>query len=682
MHRTSFGFSVGDAVSLTQLAWTTVQNTRKACGEHDEIARQASSLHILLQRLEHEVENPSSLFNKSIDNTKEEILALTSGCEKVLKTLDRVLAKYNALSDTERKGRKLWLRIRFGNGEIVDMRDIRAKMTYYTSALSLFLNTMSIGSAGRVEQQMNNAGEELREIKSAVNTITAQMMAANHESTVLTSYVDDDKAVWKELRRELVADGFKSAVIHKYKNIIKAYVSELAERGLLDEQDDEVKKQNEEIKRIAHGLTHFTIDRCESAGTQINSPTSNPTSSSVYHGLTVEDNRLGKIPTEAMAHSSSPVDSQMLPYKDTTGPNFSVGPHEVGMFEISASGFTGSSPFTDARRDSELYKQPTRSETIGRPRDELTPPDIHSVRGSLDEIRGSEPGFQRLSGSMEGSVNGSPRATRLSLSCESRTESNVGGEISEPMHDYDPATFSNRNCDNRAISDPGPRYQCRLSSRSVRTTSTQMAVKDPDDGEMENTISEGNKASKAVTLDIRTRGLGKTTLESIAVSVSPYTFAAIDGDFRALDPENNHQLYFVRLATDNVRLVIKVLTRLLSRRVSENSIRKKIRSFRNQISVLWRSNTPFQLPQQRLKFSCAMIFSILRRMSYTPWPKTLRFKSLVGRTSICLPAFTKRRGLVQSALLYCRSLRGRSHNLLRHRQRKIENSSSDRDIYP
>ena len=53
----------------------------------------------------------------------------------------------------------------------------------------------------------------------------------------MTAYADDDRAIWKELRRELVTEGFSSSTIHKYKGLIKAYIKELAERGLLDEGD-------------------------------------------------------------------------------------------------------------------------------------------------------------------------------------------------------------------------------------------------------------------------------------------------------------------------------------------------------------------------------------------------------------------------------------------------------------
>ena len=234
----SFGFSVGDAVTLGQLAWKTIQNSLKACGEHDELTREASSLHVVIRRLEKEVSKPESPINRPEDKCKEELQSIVDGCEKVLKVLNRVLEKYNTLSEKERSAKKLWRRVRFGNGEMADTRDLREKLIYYTSALSLFVNMVSMGSIGRVESQMEAAGGDIREIRIAVNGITAHLLAATHrEGSVLTTYGDDDKAVWKEFRKELIEEGFSSATIRKHKQLIKAYIKELGDRGLLDDED-------------------------------------------------------------------------------------------------------------------------------------------------------------------------------------------------------------------------------------------------------------------------------------------------------------------------------------------------------------------------------------------------------------------------------------------------------------
>ncbi|MCJ1377263.1 hypothetical protein MMC17_000355 [Xylographa soralifera] len=228
----SFGFGVGDLVLLSQIAWSVVQNARAACGEYDVLADEASAIHVVLTRLQKEASNPESLI--SMPDNAEEFLEIVIRCKKVLRVLDRILKKYNAMPEDDKKLQKLWKRMKFGNGEMQDLGQLRSKLTYYTAVVTLFLNRIAVGSLGKIEQQMNTAGGELRDIRLAVNNITANLLAQNREGSVLTAYENDDTAVWKEFRRELVLEGFASSVIHKHKSLIKAYVKELGDRGLLD----------------------------------------------------------------------------------------------------------------------------------------------------------------------------------------------------------------------------------------------------------------------------------------------------------------------------------------------------------------------------------------------------------------------------------------------------------------
>lgn len=252
----SFGFSVSDLVQLVQLAFRTVQNSRKACGEHDELTHETSSLHTVLRRLQQEASKPECPINRHGDSYREELATLTSGCGRVLNAMDKVLEKYNALGDQEKSIRKLWQKVRFGNGQMVDIGDLRSKISYYTSALSLFLNMLSVGSIGRVEKQMDEAGGELREIRLAMHSITAHLMnAADKEGSVLTAYADDDKAVWREFRRELIHDGFSSSIIRRHKNTIQDYVKELGSRGFFDETDPEPPDEDsEETDEVSEGI--------------------------------------------------------------------------------------------------------------------------------------------------------------------------------------------------------------------------------------------------------------------------------------------------------------------------------------------------------------------------------------------------------------------------------------------
>ena len=254
----SFGCSCSDVVLLAQLAWKTVRNSRKACGEYAELTCKTTSLHVNLQRLEREIAKPESPINRPSDTCRQELAPIISGCGKVLGVLDRILKKYNALSDGDRRGKKLWKAVRFGNGELANVKDIQLKLGYYTSSLSLFLNMVSLGSMGVVEKQTREVGGNVKEIRRAVgvlekqtyevggnveeilratNNITAQLIrGANKEGSVLTDYADDDKAVWRALRRELVSEGFSSDAIQKHKHAIKAYVKDLGSSGIFDDE--------------------------------------------------------------------------------------------------------------------------------------------------------------------------------------------------------------------------------------------------------------------------------------------------------------------------------------------------------------------------------------------------------------------------------------------------------------
>lgn len=228
----SFGYSTSDAIILVQLAWRTVQNSPKAVGEYDELTSEASSLHTVLQRLEKELASPWSPINRPGDTFREELESILAGCSNVLRALDGILTKHNSLTRKERSGKKLWHCWRFGNKDVF-LRDLRSKLCFYTSETALFLNMISNSTIGRIEQQMNNAGGELREIRIAVNRIAS----AHEDDSILTEYSDDDPAVWKKFRRELIQDGFTSMVIAQNQCIIQAYVRELGIRGIPDENN-------------------------------------------------------------------------------------------------------------------------------------------------------------------------------------------------------------------------------------------------------------------------------------------------------------------------------------------------------------------------------------------------------------------------------------------------------------
>ena len=89
----NFGTSFSDGIILGQLAYQAFQNSKKACGEHDELTREVSALHTALRRLNEEVATPESPINRPSYTSGTELRRISGDCRKVLWVLNRTLDK-------------------------------------------------------------------------------------------------------------------------------------------------------------------------------------------------------------------------------------------------------------------------------------------------------------------------------------------------------------------------------------------------------------------------------------------------------------------------------------------------------------------------------------------------------------------------------------------------------------
>ena len=231
----SFGWSITDVANLVGLAWRTYQGARTACGAYAELTNETRNLHIILSQLGKEYEDPGSLINRLGDTYHEDIEGIVAGCKQILESLNRTLENYNALGEKQRSARKMFQSIDFGN-KTMSLTNVRTQITSYTSEMTLYLNLISLGSMGRVETTMEKAGDDLKKLKSAVNSIAATLSMT--EGSVLSSHTNDDRAVWKEFRGKLIRRGFKSSQLRKYEATIQSYLTELSDRGALDAPGD------------------------------------------------------------------------------------------------------------------------------------------------------------------------------------------------------------------------------------------------------------------------------------------------------------------------------------------------------------------------------------------------------------------------------------------------------------
>jgi hypothetical protein len=104
-------------------------------------------------------------------------------------------------------------------------------------------NLCALHSPGRVEttlevaeEQSRRHGRSLGGIRTSLHWVIANLSAEVGEGSVRSSYANDDKIFWKTLRKELVKEGYDNYTLQKHRRLIKAYVEELVNRGVLDDQ--------------------------------------------------------------------------------------------------------------------------------------------------------------------------------------------------------------------------------------------------------------------------------------------------------------------------------------------------------------------------------------------------------------------------------------------------------------
>jgi hypothetical protein len=237
----SFGYGVSDFVALSKFVWDVIQNTRSALGAHNELTREVTSLHIVLQTLEQEVSKPESLLNRRENkdaDRREQLAVLAGDCRRVTRSLSHIIKKYDAVPDAKGSARRLKQRVQFGNTEMKNLNEIRKRIGAIISRITFFINIITLGSQGRVEQLMNSHRSENPEMKELVfkmDLLLAGQQDKTREESIST-YADDDKMFWREFRKQCVEAGYPSSKLKKNRTFIKDYIKAVSDSGVLDDR--------------------------------------------------------------------------------------------------------------------------------------------------------------------------------------------------------------------------------------------------------------------------------------------------------------------------------------------------------------------------------------------------------------------------------------------------------------
>src|SRR5450432_3557556 len=98
----SFGFGISDVITLVELAYATFDGAKRACGEHDELTQEMSSLVTVLDHVQSEISDPDSPINMARGHRRKELENHIEGCLRHVRQMNTILTNFNALSDMER----------------------------------------------------------------------------------------------------------------------------------------------------------------------------------------------------------------------------------------------------------------------------------------------------------------------------------------------------------------------------------------------------------------------------------------------------------------------------------------------------------------------------------------------------------------------------------------------------
>ena len=182
----AFPISVSDVYSLIQVTNRVYQGWKSACGEYTDITQQLESLRIILSQVALEVKSPTLLLLHH-DQDLSQLKVVVSNCEDIVYQLEDVVRSYKGIAISRRR---TWNRIRLGQENLSGLRE---KLTLQITALGTYLGVLGFRTLGRIEDYV----KDLPEMKKVIDGLAAEFRAGRREESVMTSYTNDEKEVWR-----------------------------------------------------------------------------------------------------------------------------------------------------------------------------------------------------------------------------------------------------------------------------------------------------------------------------------------------------------------------------------------------------------------------------------------------------------------------------------------------------
>jgi hypothetical protein len=121
----SFGFSLGDVISLSALAWNCYKSCRDSSEQFQRISGEVGNLKAVLDETIEAVQE-----NQPLSPTREErLMRVMEECQRVLIDLEKLLNSYESMNT---QTQRTWDRFRFG---MEDVAGVRSRLISHTTTL-------------------------------------------------------------------------------------------------------------------------------------------------------------------------------------------------------------------------------------------------------------------------------------------------------------------------------------------------------------------------------------------------------------------------------------------------------------------------------------------------------------------------------------------------------------------
>ena len=121
----SFGFGLGDFISLSALAWNCYKSCRDSSEQFQRISGEVGNLKAVLDETIEAVQD-----NQPLSRTREErLMRVMEECQQVLIDLEKLLNSYESMNT---QTQRTWDRFRFG---MEDVAGVRSRLISHTTTL-------------------------------------------------------------------------------------------------------------------------------------------------------------------------------------------------------------------------------------------------------------------------------------------------------------------------------------------------------------------------------------------------------------------------------------------------------------------------------------------------------------------------------------------------------------------